>query len=169
MAMIPQTLFGQNMSVGGISFQGEVPSFTLPKLTVKTEEHRAGGMDGAIEMDMGLEKMESSFTTTGVRKEAMKYFGLADQTAFDAAFRGTFKGQKGAEVGVIATIRGMLKELDPGDWKAGDKAEFKYSVAVSYYKLEVDGALIYEIDPLNSIRVIDGVDQLTQYRTNLGI
>lgn len=169
MAMIPQTLFGQNMSVGGISFQGDVPSFTQPKLTLKTEEHRAGGMDGAIEMDMGLEKMEASFTTTGVRKESMKYFGLADQSAFDGVFRGTFKGQKGEQVGTVATVRGMLKEFDMGDFKAGDKAELKYSVAVNYYKLEIDGVTMYEIDPVNAVRVIDGVDQLTQYRTNLGI
>lgn len=169
MAMIPQTLFGQNMSIGGICFQGEVPSFTQPKVTLKTEEFRGGGMDGSIEMDMGLEKMESSFTCTGVRKEALKYFGLANGNAFDATFRGTFKGKGGVETGTVSTVRGMLKEVDMGDWKSGDKAEFKYSVAVTYYKLEVDGVVIYEIDPVNSIRIIDGVDQLTQYRTNLGI
>lgn len=169
MAMIPQTLFGQNMSIGGVSFQGEVPSFTLPKLKIKTEAVRFGGTDAEVDMDQGVEKLECSFTTTGVRKEALVLFGLADQDAFSATFRGGFKAKGGAVTPVVVTVRGMLTEMDSGDWKAGDKAEFKYSVAVSYYKLEVDGVLVYEIDPLNAIRVIDGVDQLTQYRTNLGI
>jgi P2 family phage contractile tail tube protein len=126
-------------------------------------------MDGEIDMDTGLEKLEASFSTNGVRKEAMKFLGLADQTAFNGSFRGSFKEQKGRFVGTVATIRGMLKEVDPGSWKPGDKAEFKYAVSVSYYKFEIDGVVMYEIDPANSVRVINGVDQLQQMRTQLGV
>ena len=70
---------------------------------------------------------------------------------------------------MIVTLRGALKEVDMGDWKAGDKAEIKHNVAVTYYKLEVDGRLIYEIDALGMKRVIDGVDQLAQQRQALGL
>lgn len=167
--MIPQVLYNTNLFVDGINFSGDVPSLSLPKLAVKTDEFRGGGMAGPIEMDMGLEKMEATFTTNGVRREAMKFFGLADQTAFNGVYRGSFKGQKGQTTAVVATLRGMLKELDPGDWKAGDKAEFKYSIAVSYYKLEIAGRLIYEIDMVAAIRVIDGVDQLASMRSDLGL
>jgi P2 family phage contractile tail tube protein len=67
------------------------------------------------------------------------------------------------------TLRGALKEVDMGDWKSGDKAEIKHSVAVTYYKLEVDGRLVYEIDALGMKRVINGVDQLTAQRIALGL
>ena len=167
--MIPEVLYNTNMFVDGISLQGDVPSLTLPKLTLKTDEYRAGGMDGSIEIDMGMEKLEASFTTNGVRKEVLNFFGLLDQTAFNGTFRGAFKGQKGAVKQVVATFRGGLKEVDPGDWKPGDKAEFKYAIAVSYYKLEIDGDVMFEIDPLNSIRVIDGTDQLAAVRSALGM
>jgi len=167
--MIPQTLFNTNLFVDGMSFAGDVPELSLPKVSVKTEAYRAGGMDAEIDMDMGLEKLEASFSTNGVRKEAMKWFGLADGTAFNASFRGSFKGQKGEFTGVTATLRGMLKELDPGSWKPGDKAEFKYSISVTYYKLEIDDVVIYELDPVNSVRAINGVDQLQQMRNQLGL
>lgn len=167
--MIPQTLFNQNLSVGGISFAGEIPAFTQPKLTVKREKYRGGGMDGEISMDQGMEEMEASFTANGVRPEAMKYFGLADGNAFSGIFRGSFKGQRGDAVGTVATVRGGLVELDPGEWKPGAVAEFKYLVAVTYYKLEIDGVVMHEIDPVNFVRVIDGVDQLAQHRANLGL
>ena len=62
MAMIPETLANLNLFVDGQSFQGDVTSLTLPKLTLKTEEHRAGGMDMPIELDMGMEKMEPKRT-----------------------------------------------------------------------------------------------------------
>jgi len=169
MAMIPQTLANLNLFVDGVSFQGDVTSLTLPKLTLKTEELRLGGMDAPIEKDQGMEKMEASFATTGVRKESLKFFGLADGTSFNGTFRGAFKGLKGAITPVVVTLRGLLKELDMGDWKPADKAEFKHSVALTYYKLEVDGRLMYEIDPLGMKRVINGVDQLAAQRSALGL
>ncbi|WP_455928807.1 phage major tail tube protein [Pseudomonas fluorescens] len=167
--MIPEVLVNTNLFVDGMSFTGDVPSMTLPKIVVKTDEFRAGGMGGAIEMDMGLEKMEAGFVTTGVRRESMKFLGLADQTACNAVFRGAFKGQKGRITPVVATVRGMLKELDMGDWKAGDKAELKHSIAVTYYKLEIDGRVMYEIDPMACVRIINGVDQNAAIRTALAL
>jgi P2 family phage contractile tail tube protein len=169
MAMIPETLANLNLFVDGTSFQGDVPSLTLPKLTLKTEEHRAGGMDMPIELDMGMEKMESNFTTTGVRKDSLKFFGLADGNAFNGTFRGSYKIQKGQTKSVVVTLRGTLKEIDMGDWKAGDKAEIKHAIAVTYYKLEVGGEMIYEIDPTGMKRVINGVDQLADQRRDLGL
>ncbi|MBA1195461.1 phage major tail tube protein, partial [Pseudomonas entomophila] len=109
------------------------------------------------------------FTTTGVRKESLKFFGLADGNAFNGTFRGSFKGQRGATKAVVVTLRGLLKELDMGDWKAGDKAEVKHGIAVAYYKLEVGGELIYEIDPIGMKRVINGTDQLASQRSDLGL
>ncbi|MQU22129.1 phage major tail tube protein [Pseudomonas helleri] len=167
--MIPEVLFNTNLFVDGTSFAGDVPSFTPPKVTLKTEEFRGGGMAGPIELAMGVEKMEGSFVTTGMRRESLKFFGLADGTACNAVFRGSFRGQKGQTRAVIATVRGMLKEVDLGDWKAGDKAEIKHTMAVSYYKLEVDGRLMYEIDMVNAVLVIDGVDQLASMRADLGL
>lgn len=169
MAMIPETLANLNLFADGVSFQGDVPSLTLPKLTLKMEEHRGGGMDAPVELDMGMEKQEANFTTTGVRRESLKFFGLADGTAFNGTFRGAYKGLKGKVTSVIVTLRGTLKEVDMGDWKPGDKAEIKHSIALTYYKLEVDGRTVYEIDPIGMRRVINGVDQLAAQRSALGL
>lgn len=167
--MIPEMLTNCVMFVDGVSFSGDVPSMTLPKLSVKTEEYRGGGMSGPVDMPTGLEKLEAAFTTNGVRKEALKFFGLADQTACNLVFRGSFKGQKGTVKSVTVTLRGSLKEVDMGDWKPGDKAEIKHAVAVTYYKLEIDGRVMYEIDFANMVQVIDGVDQLAAERSALGL
>ncbi|TYO70556.1 phage major tail tube protein [Pseudomonas sp. CK-NBRI-02] len=169
MAMIPETLANLNLFVDGVSFQGDVPSLTLPKLTLKMEEHRPGGMDMPVEMDLGMEKLEAAFSTTGVRREALKFFGLADASAFNGTFRGAFKGLKGKITPVVVTLRGALKEVEMGDWKSAEKAEIKHSIAVTFYKLEVDGRPVYEIDALGMKRVINGVDQLAAQRAALGL
>ncbi|MDO9403955.1 MAG: phage major tail tube protein, partial [Polaromonas sp.] len=167
--MIPEMLTNCVMFVDGVSFSGDVPSMTLPKLSIKSEEYRGGGMSGPVDLPTGLEKLEAAFTTSGVRKEALKFFGLADQTACNLVFRGSFKGQKGTVKAVTLTLRGSLKEVDMGDWKPGDKAEIKHAVAVTYYKLEIDGRVMYEIDFANMVQVINGVDQLAAERSALGL
>ena len=48
MSMIPQTLFMMNMFVDGMSFAGDVPTLSLPKLKIKTGEYQGGGMDAPI-------------------------------------------------------------------------------------------------------------------------
>ncbi|WP_085710850.1 MULTISPECIES: phage major tail tube protein [unclassified Pseudomonas] len=167
--MIPQVLRNMALFSDGVSFAGDVPTLTLPKLTQKVEDYQGGGMAAPIEFAVGLEKLESSFTTNGVRRESLKLFGLADQTAANLVFRGVYSDLKGRKVPVIATLRGGVKEIDPGDWKAATVAEIKHAVKVTYYKLEIDGRVMYEIDPLNMIQVVDGVDQLAEERTALGL
>jgi len=84
-------------------------------------------------------------------------------------FRASFKGLKGQVKAVVVTLRGGLKEVDMGDWKPADKAEIKHAMKLVYYKLEIDGRVMYEIDFLNMIQVIDGVDQLAAERSALGL
>lgn len=167
--MIPEMLTNCVMFIDGVSFSGDVPSMTLPKLSTKTEEYRGGGMSGPVDLPTGLEKLEAAWTTNGVRKESLKFFGLADQTACNAVFRSSFKGQRGTVKAVTATLRGSLKEVDLGDWKPGDKSEIKHGMAVTYYKLEIDGRVMYEIDFANMVQVINGVDQLAAERSALGL
>jgi P2 family phage contractile tail tube protein len=69
----------------------------------------------------------------------------------------------------VVTLRGGIKEVDMGDWKPGDKAEIKHAIKAVYYKLEIDGRVMYEIDPLNMIQVVDGVDQLAAERSAVGL
>jgi P2 family phage contractile tail tube protein len=38
-----------------------------------------------------------------------------------------------------------------------------------YYKLEIDGRVMYEIDMIAGVQVIDGKDQLAEVRSALGL
>lgn len=169
MAMIPQTLANLNLFVDGVSFQGDVTSLTLPALKMKVTEHRVGGMDMGVDVDQGLEKMSAEFSTSGVRPESLKFFGLTDGTGFNGTFRGAFKGLKGKITPVIVTLRGSLTAIDMGEWKVTGENAVKHSVSLTYYKLEIDGRLMYEIDPLGMKRVVNGVDQLAAQRSALGL
>lgn len=167
--MIPETLYNFNTYVDGKGFAGRATQCTLPKLKIKTDDHRAGGMDAPVKMDLGMEALEAAFQMSTMERDVLKFFGLADATAFNGIFRGAFRDMKGATKAVAATFRGMLSEMDPGDWKPGEKVDAKFTVSLTYYKLEIDGAVVHEIDVLGMVRIVNGVDQLAEIRKAIGM
>lgn len=162
-------LKNMNLFVDGHGYAGNVEEITLPKLTMKMEEFRNGGMDAPIEVEMGMEKLELSFSLTKFDADVLKLFGLAPGSSKPINIRGSLLSEDGTEKPVIINAQGMIKESDFGSWKPGDKATLKGSVAVKYYKLTIDGNVVHEIDVINMIRKINGVDQLAQTRKNLGM
>ncbi len=167
--MVPETLTNINMFVDGKGLAGVITSLDLPKLKRKTDDSRQGGMDAPIKQGLGLEALEASFSTKGIQAEVMKYFGIANDNGFSGFFRGSFKDVNGNVKSAVATFRGMLTEQDPGSWKAGDPNETKFMIGCTYYKLEIDGVAIYDLDPINCIRIINGVDEAAAERAAIGM
>jgi P2 family phage contractile tail tube protein len=75
--MLNDVLKNMSLFVDGRGYAGNIEELNLPKLTMKTEEFRAGGMDAPVEVDMGMEKLECDFTLTRFDKDLLKLFGLA--------------------------------------------------------------------------------------------
>ena len=158
-----------NLFVDGRGYAGKVMEFTLPKLTVKTEEYRAGGMDAPVELDMGMEKLECDFSLDSVDRDALRAWGLVESEKPPLTFRGALQDKDGTVRAVIVRTRGVIKEVDYGSWKPGEKATLKFMAAVDYYKLEIDGETIHEIDIENYTRIVNGTDQVAARRAALGL
>lgn len=166
--MIPNTLKNLNLHVDGRGYAGRVEELNPPKLTVKTEEFRGGGMDAPVALDMGMEKLMGDFTLPSLEANLLRQWGKVDVDAVGLTFRGAFQGQNGVQAQVIQ-VRGRIVEVDEGTWKGGEKQSTKYSFEAVYYRRSIDGVVIHEIDVINMIRVIDGVDQLAAQRAALGL
>ncbi|MFN3752386.1 MAG: phage major tail tube protein, partial [Thiobacillus sp.] len=136
MIQLPRVLKNMNLFVDGRGYAGRVDEIQLPKLALKTEEHRAGGMDVPVEIDLGLEKLEAEMTISDYDAEVFKLFGLLDQTSTPMTLRGAIQAQGQEAKPVVVSLRGGIKGIEPSAWKMGDKSTVKLSVAASYYKLE---------------------------------
>ena len=167
--MIPSILRNFNLFVDTRGYAGLVDELTLPKLSIKTEEHRAGGMDAPVELDMGMEKLECEFTLCEYAPEILTLFGLADGSPVRLTLKGAMESDDGSVKTITVNLRGLFRELDPGNWKAGEKATLKCMVACRYYKLTIDGQELHEIDAENMIRKIKGVDQLQAIREAIAL
>ncbi len=155
--------------VDGYGKLGDCQAVTLPKLTIKTEEFRGGGMDTPVEVDLGTEKIEMKFTMTSVDEQVIVKWGLSpgQQKAF--TLRGSLSSDSGDVSNVVCQVRGTIKDMDIKEFAAGKKAELDFTVMADYYKLSKGPLVLIELDIANVKRVINGQDQLTNDRQALGL
>lgn len=158
-----------NLFVDGRGYAGQIEDFTPPKLTLKTEEFRGGGMDAPVELTMGMEKLEASFTLVSMDRDVLKSFSVSEGQVVPFTAREALESFDGTITPVVHSMRGKIREIDQGTPKPGDKISMKITMAVSYYKLQHGRETVLEIDVENMVRVIKGVDQLAGTRAALGM
>lgn len=166
--MLPKILKNFNAFVDGRGYAGRIDEIILPKLSIKTEEYRGGGMDIPVAIDMGMEKLEAELNFAEYDSELFRLFGLVDGNGVSITLRGGLQGIGEAEA-IVINLRGQFKELDLGNWKPADKAKLKCTISIRYYKLTIDLRELIEIDAENMIRKINGIDQMSSLRSALGI
>ena len=164
---LPSVLKNFNLFVDGRGYAGKVDEVELPKLTIKTEEYRAGGMDAPVEIDMGMEKLECSFTLSEYDPALFAMWGLVPGGWVNVTLRGAMD-KDGIVEPVVVSVTGRWKEIDMGTWKAGEIAKLKVQVSARFYQLMIGARAAVHIDVENMVRVVDGVDQLLGMRMALG-
>ena len=167
---LPRKLKNFALFNNGVAHVGEVPEVNLPKLSRKMEDYRSGGMSGTVKLDFGMEAMEMEWTAAGYMKELFTQWGTLRHDGVMLRFAGALQADDSESVDSLEiVVRGRHAEIDPGKSKAGDATEIKIKSAISYYKLTMNGTTLLEIDPVNLIEMVDGVDRLAEVRAALGI
>jgi hypothetical protein len=162
---LPRKLKNMNIFNEGASYLGEAASCTLPKLTRKFEGWRGAGMDAEVKIDMGGEPLEMEWSTGGPMRDAIRQFGAGRASAHFLRFAGVYQNDGTGEVDTVeVTVRGRHEEIDMGEAKPGEGGEFKVKTALTYYRLEWNGVVEVEIDLLNLIFTVGGVDRLAEQR-----
>jgi len=169
MSVAENILENFNLFVDGRGYAGNIEGLTLPNLQLKLEDFRGGGMDATVGIEMGMEKLESSFSLTKTGAEAMRLFGVSKNgRGVPLTARGSIKTPNG-KLPVLVQMEGTISGIETDEWKSGEKVTTKYTVQLIKYKYTLNGELIHHIDIPNMIRIIDGVDQLAETRSNLGM
>lgn len=158
-----------SLFVDGRGYVGNVEQFKLPELNLKTQEFRAAGMDAPISLDMGMEKLSVTFNLTKKCADIMKLFGGKEGIDIPLTARGGLESRDGTVTPFIASMRGEIVSIKSGEWKPGEPATDEYTVDLTYYKYEQDGAVLHEIDVLNMKRIVNGEDRLAAHRDACGI
>ena len=167
---LPNKLKFFNVTIDGVGYIGQAKEVGLPKLSMKAEAYRSGGMPGEVDIDLGIEKLEMELTFGGPIEEIYRTFGDPVLASRLIRFVGSYQREDTGDVAAVEVVgRGRWTEIDPGSAKAGDDTEFKPKASLSYYKLVIDGVEEVEIDMINLIYKTGGVDRYAEHRKALGL
>ena len=148
---------------------GEAPEFQPPEIQIETEDFRGGGMDGTVEIPMGIQKIEFDFNLHTWDEQIWQNLGYGPGSLdVPITFRGYLLTAGGAEKSVLIETHSLIKAIKPGKVQAGKKVDMTISVAANYYRHNIDGIDVTEIDVFNKITIIGGVDKSANARRILG-
>ncbi len=167
--MIADVLKNFAVWIDGYGYAGNASEVQLPKLTIKSEEYRAAGMDIPVKIDLGMDAMQAMVTLDSFDLVAQAQFGLMPGNLVRMTIRGAITSSDGLVSAAEATLCGTIDEVDPGSWQPGSKAQLKLTLSVRYYELTIDELPVVEIDAENFVRRIGGIDQLAGIRLALNI
>jgi uncharacterized protein len=146
-------------------YAGNADQVKLPKLSIKTDDYLAGGLDVPVGLDMGQEKMESTVVLSKFDPDALTLWGLRDGYMCPITVKGATESLDGSVKQVVANMRGKIRGVEMDDLKAQERSKITFTMEALYYKLTVNGRVVYEIDVLNMVRIVNGVDQLAAIRS----
>ncbi len=158
-----------NLIVDGKGYAGKIEEYSPPDLVVSTEEFRAGGMDVPIDIDMGQEKMTCSFVIPSYDADLLALWGIRKGATLPFTAKGSLESLDGSTKAVLHAMRGKITSLARGTWGSGKKPAMTVTMSLQYYREEQAGHVLHEIDAINMIRIINGVDQLAEHRANIGL
>lgn len=167
---LPAVLKNFNVFVDGDSYAGTAKTIELPQIVKKTEEYRAAGMIGAIELDLGFDKMESTITYTGVDSRHFAQLAKCGVNDLPIRYVGAYERQDTCQHVVREVyMRGSLKEFQLGEIELGNINEQELVYGVTYLKVVDDGYTLCEIDFVNGTCILGGVDKTSEINSLLGL
>jgi len=166
--MLPYKLKNMTLFNEGDDYFGDCPELTVPKVSHQMEEHRAAGMIGPVMIDQGLEALQLEWKLSGYREQVVAQMGALEHDAVLLRALGAFQSDETGTVQQVAlTMRGRHQMIDPGNWKPGEAGEISVTTPLSYYREEVDGRELLEIDMQRGIYRVDGIDRYADIRAAL--
>ncbi len=166
---LPRKLKRFNVYGDGESFLGQCVEVKLPVLKRLLEGYRGAGMTGEAKVDMGQDEIEIEHKYGGFMRPIFRQYAAPRHDAAMLRFVGAYQreDEEGTQA-VEVVIRGRHAEVDPGTAKQGDDTEFAVKTTCTYYKLIVDGAVVVELDIVNGIEIVEGVDRTAEARAIVG-
>ena len=171
MALTINKVFDAHVYVNNASTHGRASQVVCPQVEAIMNEYNSLGLNGTLELPSGVAAMEATFTWTYPDNEAQRAFSNPYK-AVEVMVRSSKAVWNNSglaeEQPVVVLLRGLPKQIQGGTFAGKDAVEPESALAVNYYKLEVNGDEILEIDVINNIHRVGGEDILAARRANLG-
>lgn len=165
---IPELISGFNAYTAGEKLIGITGEMTLPSFTAMTSTVSGPGLIGEYETPVPgfFSEIEQTIPFRLLYGEAFTLISVG--SVVDLTLRGSMQMTNGmgdiSHQGVRIVMRGRAKKFEGGKFKAGEGMEASVTLGLVYLLIEVDGKSKIELDKLNCIYKVNGLDQLEQIR-----
>ncbi|ENT9616309.1 phage major tail tube protein, partial [Salmonella enterica] len=125
----------------------------------------------AIDLGLDDDALTVEWSVGGLPDVALwAQYAAPGADAVPLRFAGSYqRDDTGEIVAVEVVMRGRHKEIDGGENKQGENTSTKLSTVCTYYRLTIDGSDVIEIDTVNMVEKVNGVDRLEQHRRAIGL
>ena len=113
--------------------------------------------------------MTTSFVLTSYDRDVLSLWGIKDGSVVQLTARGSLESLDGTKTAVAHHMQGKIISVARGTWGSGAKPSLTFTVSLRYYREVHGGVDINEIDVVNMVRKVRGVDQLAEHRANIGM
>jgi len=162
----PRKIRNYNCFVDGVGYFGKIAEATMPELALTTADHRGGGMDAPVNVDMGMEALEAELKFAEFLPEVMGMFGTRQRIVLRGGAMGEADFQADS---LVFTLRGRFTKHGQDNFTGGNDVMLIMGAAVDQFRVELNGQVIHDIDVEAGKRVIDGNDQLASMRLAMGL
>ena len=167
---LPDKVNNFNVYDGKAKLVGISSEITLPSFDPLTDTLNLAGRAGEIESEVvgsfGSMKLEIPFSNL-----SEDFFAFAASTN-PVVIRGSmevFNTQTQAKEykPIVVTVKGRTLNINPGVLKKGGKGEPKITKEITYIKITINNETQVELDKLNFIFIMGGVDLLAKIRSQI--
>lgn len=172
MAIETNRITNANVYIDGTSLLGKVEEATLPDIKKVMVEHKALGLIGKPEFVAGLDKMEAKLKFNSIYPDVLKAaggYGNSVKIQLRSSVEVYEAGSRTAQKPYVVFLVGQFTNLPAGGFKAMENVEFEANMSVTAVRIEFDRQELINVDVNANIWIVDGTDQLEEYRANLGI
>jgi Bacteriophage tail tube protein len=170
-SLVINSLWNCNVYLNGNNLLGRAAEFEVPQPKRLMQPYKGLGMMGRIEVPVGWDKIEakitwSSFDQTTIG-QVLSSTGMQMFSAMGDLQVLSSSGES-SELPVVYNLTGMTRDPGAIPFRAQENIGYVTLVTVYHVDLSVAGTQVYLFDAFSNQFVVNGVDQLAQYRANIG-
>ncbi len=148
-----------------VTGNAEITDLELPNIVREFDTDRRVGYAGVVPLPTGFGELELTFTTTKVDPNFYKILASLGEVAF--LFTGVEQSGTELTTHTIACF-GFVENLPLGTFGV-DSSEYELTAKISRVEVQVNGVQVLVYDPKSYIYSVNGVNQMLNIRTTLGI
>lgn len=164
----PKVLVDYNWFADGVGKVGLVTKIKLPDFTKVMEEYQAGGMAAPVEVFMGMiETQTMTVTLAEPDPQVLKLFRFTNGEERLFTFRSALAG-RGSQEGFVIRCQAQLKSFSMDDIERKSLASCDVELALTAYKLERNGDVIFDVDAEGGRLIVNGLDLRANINSLIG-